>query len=113
MPVLLIEGDARTIGSKERDSYFVANAHLAGAGADGHQAADRAAAISCANKPLDGFHAIYVLNVERLTEAEVAALEDYTNAGGGVVFFLGDRTQRRAIQRDGSIATARACFPFH
>ncbi len=56
-------------------------------------------------KPLDGFAAVLLLNVERLDASAIAALEKYVAAGGGVAFFLGDRCQPKyyndALFRDG------------
>jgi hypothetical protein len=42
-------------------------------------------------KPVDGFAAIFLTNVERLDASAIDALEKYVAAGGGVAFFLGDR----------------------
>jgi hypothetical protein len=56
-------------------------------------------------KPLDGFAAILLLNVDHLDATAVEALEQYAAKGGGVAFFLGDRTDVRffneALYRDG------------
>jgi hypothetical protein len=41
---------------------------------------------------LDDFTAIYLLNLERLDESEIEALERYARDGGGVAFFLGQRS---------------------
>ena len=41
---------------------------------------------------LDDFTAIYLLNLERLDESEIEALERYVRDGGGVAFFLGQRS---------------------
>ncbi len=91
VPVLLIEGDAKEIGAKASDSYFVANALAPELALTGLKAQIEPPDF-LAKKPLDGFHAIYLLNIERLTAAEARALEEYCRAGGGVAFFLGDRT---------------------
>lgn len=40
--------------------------------------------------PLSGFDAIYLLNIARLDPVEIAALEEYAKAGGGVAFFMGE-----------------------
>ncbi|MGW8256450.1 MAG: BatA domain-containing protein [Thermoguttaceae bacterium] len=56
-------------------------------------------------KPLDGFAAIIVSNVQRLDQSAVRALEKYVAAGGGTAFFLGDLCQasyfNKALYRDG------------
>lgn len=54
---------------------------------------------------LDQFHAIYLLNLERLDDAEIESLEDYVRNGGGVAFFLGERSRKaffnEHLYRDG------------
>ncbi len=42
-------------------------------------------------KPLDAFRAITLLDVERLDDSAIEALEEYIRAGGGVAVFLGER----------------------
>jgi hypothetical protein len=58
-----------------------------------------------AAKPLSGFAAINLANVERLDAAAVKALEKYVEDGGGVAFFLGDRSDAQffndVLYRDG------------
>jgi hypothetical protein len=41
--------------------------------------------------PLDSFRTIYLLNVERLEDSAVKAVEDYVAGGGGLGVFLGPR----------------------
>ena len=48
-----------------------------------------------AMKPLDGFAAINLANIERLDASAVDALEKYVAAGGGVAFFLGEHCEPR------------------
>jgi hypothetical protein len=48
-------------------------------------------------QPLEPFHAVYLLNVERLERSAVGALEQYAAAGGGVGIFLGERSQSELI----------------
>ena len=63
-------------------------------------------------KPLGDFQAINLANVERLDASAVAALEKYVAGGGGVAFFLGERSdgevfQRRSLsQRSGAVPPA-------
>ena len=45
------------------------------------------------NHPLGKFHAIYLADIDRLDPPAVTALEKYAHDGGGVMFFLGERTQ--------------------
>jgi hypothetical protein len=40
-------------------------------------------------QPLQKFHSIYLVNIERLEASAIRALEEYAAAGGGVAFFLG------------------------
>jgi hypothetical protein len=105
VPVLLIEGDAKSIGMKASDSYFVANAIAPELALTGLKAQIEPPDF-LSKKPLDAFDAIYVLNMERLTSSEGRALEDYCRAGGGVAFFLGDRTSPKSFNetayRDGA-----------
>ncbi len=42
-------------------------------------------------EPLDAFRTIYLLNVERLEDSGVKALEEYVAAGGGLGVFMGPR----------------------
>jgi hypothetical protein len=104
VPALLIEGDARAIGAKESDSYYVASAISPDAALTGIKPQIEPQQF-LRTKPLDGFHAIYVMNVERFQDSEVAALEQFVQAGGGAVFFVGDRTQpadyTRKLYREG------------
>ena len=50
-------------------------------------------------KPLDGFAAVNLANIDRLDASAVEALEKYVAAGGGVAFFLGERCRREVLQR--------------
>lgn len=58
------------------------------------------------HEELGKFAAIFLLDVARLDEAEVEALEDYVAAGGGLAIFLGPESQRsfynEALYRDGT-----------
>lgn len=51
-------------------------------------------------RPLDAFRAVYLLNVERLDEAALQALERYVSNGGGLGVFLGERTSGRFVNDD-------------
>jgi hypothetical protein len=58
------------------------------------------------HEELEKFSAIFLLDVPRLDEAEVTALENYVQAGGGLAIFLGPEVQRsfynQALYRDGT-----------
>jgi hypothetical protein len=104
VPALLIEGDVRAIGSNESDSYYVASAISPDPALTGIKPQIEPPQF-LRTSPLDQFHAIYLMNVERLQDAEITALESYVKAGGGVVFFAGDRLQAadytRRLYRNG------------
>ncbi len=55
--------------------------------------------------PLDEFAAVFLANVEHLEDSAVAALEGFAAGGGGVVFFLGERSgipfHNEHLYRDG------------
>ncbi len=55
---------------------------------------------------LSNYHAVLLLNVNRVTEQTRSRLEAYAAAGGGVVFFLGDQvdglTYNRLLYRGGA-----------
>jgi hypothetical protein len=56
-------------------------------------------------KPLDGYAAINLANVDRLDRSAVAALEKYVAEGGGLAFFVGERCEPKSwndtFYRDG------------
>ena len=45
--------------------------------------------------PLDEFRAVGLLNVDRLDQSSIAALQTYVEAGGGLLVFLGEQTDTR------------------
>lgn len=61
-------------------------------------------------QPLQKFHSIYLVNIDRLEGSAIRALEEYAAGGGGVAFFLGPvwRTKfiNEQLYRDG-----RGLFP--
>jgi hypothetical protein len=59
---------------------------------------------------LDGFEAIYLLNVARLDPAEIAALEAYVQGGGGLAIFLGELS-RAALVNDSLYRDGQGLFP--
>lgn len=88
--VLIVDGDTRA--GRTGDAFYVATALAPGSGAPTglRPRIERAAAL--ATLDLSAFDSIWVLDVERLEAAEIAALETYARAGGGVAFFCGPRT---------------------
>jgi hypothetical protein len=95
VPVLIVDGDPEAL-----DARFIAAALAPGGpvrtGLQPQIETPRFLAV----QPLDSFHAIYVANVERLDAAAVEALEQYVAAGGGVAFFLGERSRARFINEE-------------
>ena len=86
LPVLLIDGDMEA-----RDAAYLGSAlRPGGAVATGVTPRIEKPRYLSQN-PLSHFRAIYLLNVERLEDSAVKALEAYIAAGGGVGVFLGPR----------------------
>jgi hypothetical protein len=96
--VLLIDGDP-TGGGRAGDAFYVATALAPGAGAPTGLRPRIEPPRSLANLDLASFDCIWLLDVERLDPPEVAALEAFARAGGGVVFFTGPRTKAEVVNR--------------
>jgi hypothetical protein len=100
VPVLLIDGDARA-----RDAKFLSWALSPGGSVRTGIRPQIETPRYLSTKPLNAFQGIYVANVDRLEQSAVNALEQYVTNGGGVAFFLGDRTETRyfneSLYRDG------------
>lgn len=93
--VLLVDGrlaKAGASGDFAGDSFYLATALSPGAGAPTGLRPRVEPPRSLATLDLAGFDCIYLLDVERLDEAEIRPLEAYARAGGGVVFFMGPRS---------------------
>ena len=102
--VLLIDGDP-TGGGRAGDAFYVATALAPGAGAPTGLRPRIEPPRSLATLDLSSFACIWLLDVERLDTPEIAALEAFARAGGGVVFFTGPRTKaeivNQSLHRDG------------
>lgn len=61
-------------------------------------------------KPLADYRAINLTNIDRLDASAISALEKYVAAGGGVVFFLGQRSQVKYIN-DVLYRNGKGLFP--
>ncbi|MHB8903403.1 MAG: BatA domain-containing protein, partial [Thermoguttaceae bacterium] len=86
LPVLLIDGDL----NGEDASYLDSALRPGGAVTTGlTPRVEKPRFLS--QEPLDSFRAIYLLNVERLEDSAVKALEAYVAGGGGLGVFLGPR----------------------
>jgi hypothetical protein len=103
--VLVIDGDPAGAG-REGDAFYVATAVAPGGAAPTGIRPRIEQPRALASLDLAPFDSIWMLDVERLDAAEVAALEEYVRAGGGVVFFTGPRTRadvvNRTLYRDGA-----------
>lgn len=86
-PVLIVDG-----GPESRDGFFLATALAPGGKITSGIKPLIESPRYLRNNPLDGFAAIFLANIERLDPAEIEALENYTRSGGGVAFFLGERS---------------------
>jgi len=96
--VLLIDGDP-TGGGRAGDAFYVATALAPGAGAPTGLRPRIEPPRSLATLDLASFACIWLLDVERLAPPEIAALEAFARAGGGVVFFTGPRTKAEVVNR--------------
>lgn len=91
--VLVIDGDPR--GShRDGDAFFVAAALAPGPGAATGLRPRIEPPRALVSLDLSTFDTIWMLDCPRLDTAEIAALETYARAGGGVVFFTGPRTDQ-------------------
>jgi hypothetical protein len=103
--VLVIDGDPRG-GGRGGDAFYLSAALAPGSGAPTGLRPRVEPPRALATLDLGGFDCIWVLDVENLDAPEIAALEGFAKAGGGVVFFVGPRTQaahvNAALYRDGA-----------
>lgn len=96
--VLLIDGDP-TGGARAGDAFYVATALAPGAGAPTGLRPRIEPPRSLATLDLTSFACIWLLDVQRLDTPEIAALEAFARAGGGVVFFTGPRTKAEIVNQ--------------
>ncbi|QEG35579.1 BatA domain-containing protein [Bythopirellula goksoeyrii] len=101
-PLLVIDGS----GAGD-DSYYLRTALSPGGSAKpGWSPRVEPASFLRNHDQLEKFAAIFLLDVPRLDESEVSALEDYIRSGGGVAIFLGTEVQRsfynEQLYRDGT-----------
>jgi hypothetical protein len=93
VPVLVIDGALRSADARGSDGYFIQSA-LAQPGPVPTGLRPRVEAPRFLDEhPLDEFEAIYLCNIDRLTLDAVSKLTKYVEAGGGVAFFMGDRSR--------------------
>lgn len=91
--VLLIDGSLTSSSkSTSSDVFFLSAALAPGAGAPTGLRPRIEPVHSLSTLTLDEFATVWLLDVERLESAEIQALESFSEAGGGVVFFMGPKT---------------------
>ncbi|HEX4144994.1 MAG TPA: BatA domain-containing protein [Pirellulales bacterium] len=99
-PVLIIDGDPRG-----GDAVFLSTAMSPGGKVKSGISPLIESPRFLRDHALDGYDAVYLLNFDRLDAAEIAALETYVRAGGGVGIFLGELSQadfiNKHLYRDG------------
>ena len=100
LPVLLIDGDPEAQDARYLSAVFAPGGPT-NTGISPRIETPRFLSL----QPLENFRAIYLCNVERLEQSAIAALEHFAKAGGGVAFFLGERSRpeflNRELYRDG------------
>lgn len=96
--VLVIDGDPRG-GRGEGDAFYVTAALAPGAGAPTGLRPRVEPTRALATLDLSAFGSVWLLDPGRLDGPEIAALESYARAGGGVVFFAGPRTDAATVNR--------------
>jgi hypothetical protein len=96
--VLVVDGAAES-GGRAGDAFSVAAALAPGAGAATGLRPRIEPPRALATLDLAAFAGVWLLDVERLEPAEVAAVEAYARSGGGVVFFMGPRTNAETVNR--------------
>ncbi|MCS7304923.1 MAG: BatA domain-containing protein [Thermoguttaceae bacterium] len=98
VPVLIIDGDPAA-----SEGRFIALAlesdQLARTGISPQIEQPRFLSLRPAEE-LSKFHAIYLVNIERLDSSAIDTLEKYVKAGGGLIFFLGPLWRTKFINEE-------------
>lgn len=101
VPVLVIDGDPR-----DDDAFHVTTALRPGGATRTGVNVTVKPATFLRDQPLDSFAVVYLLDVGRLEQSAIDALEAFARRGGGVAFFAGPNAHRTAINdtlfRDGA-----------
>jgi hypothetical protein len=105
VPVLLIDGDPEA-----RDARYLSWALAPGGSVKTGIRPEIETPRYLSIKPLSGFAAINLMNVDRLDTVAIEALERYVADGGGVAFFLGERTDGRFFN-DNLYRGGKGIFP--
>jgi hypothetical protein len=96
MDVLVIDGDPRGSG-RSGDAFYLSTALAPGSGAPTGLRPRIEPPRALSTLELETFDCIWLLDVARLDAPEIAALEAYARAGGGVVFFVGPRSDAETV----------------
>jgi hypothetical protein len=96
MDVLVIDGDPRGSG-RSGDAFYLATALAPGSGAPTGLRPRIEPPRALSTLQLETFDCIWLLDVARLDAPEITALEAYARAGGGVVFFVGPRSDAETV----------------
>lgn len=89
IPVLLVDG-----GEEARDAYFLATSlDPGGKTRTGWKPRIESPRFLRDAENLDEFGAVFLLNIERLDSTAIGVLEQYVRTGGGLAFFLGERSR--------------------
>jgi len=101
LPVLIVDGS-----SHARDAFFLATALAPGGKTStGWRPQIENARFLEDPERIEPFAAIFLLNVERLSQPAIDSLESYVKNGGGVAFFLGEKSRadyyNEQLYRDG------------
>jgi hypothetical protein len=93
VPVLIVDGGLTSVGNRDAEGFFLQSA-LAPPGPVTTGLRPRVEPPRFLDDhPLDEFSAVYICNVDRLPLNAVDKLTKYVEAGGGVAFFVGDRSR--------------------
>jgi len=100
VPVLLVDGDSDALDARYL-SWALAPGSTVKTGLRPQIETPR----FLSQKPLGGYAVVNLMNIDRLDPSAVDALEKYVAAGGGLTFFLGERSQAKyfndVLYRDG------------
>jgi hypothetical protein len=92
-------GDGARPAGRGGDAFYLATALAPGSGAPTGLRPRIESPRSLATLDLGSFDCVWLLDVEQLDAQEIAPLEAFARAGGGVVFFTGPRTDAERINR--------------
>jgi hypothetical protein len=101
VPVLIVDGDPRAL-----DAFFLGSALAPGGKVKSGLSPIVESPRFLRDHPLENYETIFLLNFDRLDEAEIEPLEAYVRAGGGLGIFLGELSQadfiNKHLYRDGA-----------